>query len=99
MDQPQSVECYGIRTGRSLARRVAGCLTVLLALACFSALGQELAPRAYWPGPAGLNVLSLGYAFTDGDVLVDPSLPVEGVNAKTHALSLIYHRFFEPLFY
>ena len=66
----------------------------MLAHAAVPALCQELAPRAYWPGPAGLNVLSLGYVYTDGDVLVDPSLPVDGVDATTHSLSLIYHRFF-----
>ena len=67
----------------------------LLALVLFSApaVCQELAPRAYWPGPKGIKVFSIGYSYSDGDILVDPSLPVEGVSNKTHAVTLSYHQF------
>jgi hypothetical protein len=66
----------------------------LLALALCSApaVCQELAPRAYWPGPKGLKVFSIGYSYTDGDVLLDPALPVDGVDNKTHGVSLAYYQ-------
>ena len=40
------------------------------------ASAQELTPRAYWPLPNGTNVLSVAYQRSEGDILVDPSLPI-----------------------
>lgn len=55
-----------------------------LAILCLSTAGaaaQELAPRAYWPSPVGTNVLALAYQRSDGDIVVDQSLPVTGVDS------------------
>ncbi len=41
---------------------------------------QELTPRAYWPAPEGTKVVVLGYQFSSGDVVTDPSLPIRGVD-------------------
>lgn len=38
---------------------------------------QELEPRAYANSPVGLNFAIAGYAFTDGTLSVDPSIPLE----------------------
>lgn len=40
------------------------------------AIAQQLEPRAYSNLPVGLNFLIAGYAHSQGDVLLDPSLPV-----------------------
>jgi hypothetical protein len=51
------------------------------------AVAQELAPRAYWPAPEGTKILVLGYQYSTGDIVTDPSLPVTGVDSKVnHAL-------------
>ena len=59
---------------------------VLLASAVFGilavpAVAQELSPRAYWPAPKGTQLLFVGYAYSWGDVVTDPSLPVVGVDS------------------
>jgi len=51
---------------------------------------QELSPRAYWPAPVGTKVLVLGYAHATGDVLMDPSVPLYGVDSKINAGFLGY---------
>lgn len=58
------------------------------------ARAQELSPRAYWPAPEGTNALSLGYQYSSGDVVVDPTLPVEGVDASIHIAQAAYTRTF-----
>ena len=55
---------------------------------------QTLTPRAFWPAPRGTKVLSVGYAYQSGDVLTDPSLPIEGTEAETHGLKGGYLHFF-----
>lgn len=67
---------------------------LLLVLVTAPLTAQELAPRAYWPAPRGTTLVSLGYSYSTGDVLVDPSLPVEDVDTQTHGLSFSYLRFF-----
>ncbi len=61
-------------------------------LAPRTAGAQELVPRAYWPAPQGTNVLSLGYQYTFGDIVTDPSLPVVGVDSRIHYGLLGYQR-------
>ena len=45
---------------------------------------QELTPRAYWPAPYGTKIALLGYKYSFGDILTDPSLPFSGVDSKIH---------------
>jgi Putative MetA-pathway of phenol degradation len=56
---------------------------------------QELQPRAYWPLPRDSNTLIIGYQRTQGDVLVDASLPVDGVEARADFLLVGYQRTFD----
>jgi len=72
---------------------LAGLLIVLLQLSRPS-MAQDLSPRAYWPAPAGTKVVSFGYAYQDGEVLTDPSLPIEGATAKSHGLQIGYLQVF-----
>jgi hypothetical protein len=51
-------------------------------LAAVSARAQELTPRAYWPAPKGTRVATVGFAYTDGDIVPDPSLPIAGINSE-----------------
>jgi hypothetical protein len=56
------------------------------------AVAQELTPRAYWPMPIGTNVLVLGYQHNTGDIVIDPSLPITGVESKIDYLQVTYQR-------
>ncbi len=53
-------------------------------------LGQDLEPRAYSAVPVGTHFLVLGSAYTYGDVLLDPSVPVTDVTAKLGLAALGY---------
>lgn len=65
----------------------------LLALAVAgNACAQQLEPRAYANLPIGLNFLIASYAYSRGDVLLDPSLPVSGANARLNTFVLGYVR-------
>jgi hypothetical protein len=68
---------------------------ILLAVGVMSAWGaiaQQLEPRAYSNLPVGLNFLLAGYAYSQGDVVLDPSLPVANASAKVNSLVLGYLR-------
>ncbi len=70
---------------------------VLLATLMFycsvqQALSQELSPRAYWPAPVGTQILTAGYAYTNGDIIPDPSLPVTGFDSDINAVKVGYLR-------
>lgn len=79
---------------RTIAAWAFAALLLAGALAPGVAVAQELVPRAYWPAPAGTNVLSLGYQYSTGDVVTDPSLPIAGVDSKIHAFQAGYQRTF-----
>jgi hypothetical protein len=64
-------------------------VTLAWALPVFA---QELTPRAYWPAPEGTQVLTLGYIYTSGDIVPDPSLPITGVDSKIDTVVLGYLR-------
>ena len=53
---------------------------------------QELSPRAYWPAPRGTQLLFVGYAYSWGDFVTDPSLPVVGVESTINTSVLGYLR-------
>jgi hypothetical protein len=61
-------------------------------LAPASALAQQMEPRAYSNVPIGINFALAGYAYSTGDILTDPALPAEGVNATVHTLIAGYSR-------
>ncbi len=71
------------------------CLIVVLSafgIWSHAVVAQELAPRAYWPAPDGTNVLVVGYQYSVGDVVTDPSLPIAGVESKTNFAQVTYQR-------
>jgi len=67
---------------------------VLAAALCFlwatAGLAQEMSPRFYWPAPHGTKVLILGYSRSSGDVLMDPSIPLYGVDSRINTGFLGY---------
>ena len=70
---------------------------VRFALACIvlfvstaTAAAQGLTPRTYWPAPKGTKVGVLGYVHAEGDVLIDPSVPLYAVDSKVNVTALAY---------
>jgi hypothetical protein len=57
-----------------------------------SAKAQSMEPRAYSNAPTGMNFLIGGYVYQQGDVLLDPSLPVKDLNLQIHTAVLVYAR-------
>lgn len=51
---------------------------------------QEMQPRAYLPSPVGVGFAGVAYGYSAGQLLFDPSLPVEdgSVRAQTPSLSV-----------
>lgn len=68
-------------------------IAVLASLAFgIQSLAQDIEPRAYSNAPVGVNFVITGYAFTDGGVSFDPTLPVEDPKLRTSNLLVAYAR-------
>jgi hypothetical protein len=63
--------------------RIAGVLSCAWCMAPVAA--QELEPRAYSPAPVGMNFVLMAVARSTGEVLTDPSVPIQDVEAKLNA--------------
>jgi hypothetical protein len=75
--------------------RIAIVACLVGALCVQPALAQELTPRSFWPAPVGTQLLVLGYSHTAGDVLMDPSIPLFGVDSRIDTGVLGYFRTFD----
>jgi len=62
----------------------------LACLAAYTSKGQELEPRVYAALPKKLDVLAVVYAFSHGNVLADPSLPVSNFTISAHTIGTGY---------
>jgi len=71
-----------------------GFVLIVLFAAARSARAQELEARTYSNAPRGVNFLGVGYGYSTGNVLLDPSLPIEGAEAEVHAVFARYTRTF-----
>lgn len=69
-------------------------LSAILSAVAVDAFAQQLEPRAYSPSPIGANFIGLGYAYSSGNVLLDPSLPLTDVSARVNLLTPLYMRTF-----
>ena len=72
--------------------RIAGILSCAWCLAPAGA--QELEPRAYSPSPVGANFVLFGLTHSTGEILTDPSLPIQDVEAELNAGVAGYGRTF-----
>src|SRR3954462_13923653 len=67
--------------------RVMRMATILLAVplaAASAARAQDIEPRAYANAPVGVNFLVGGYAYTQGSLPTDPSVPLTNAHLATH---------------
>ena len=84
-----------VRVTSILSARTTWTFVAVLLAATLPVPAQELTPRAYWPAPIGTKVASIGYSYQKGEVVTDPSLPVEGAQSETHAAKAGYIQFFD----
>jgi hypothetical protein len=79
--------------------RAAAILIVLAAtiLPISTASAQDMEPRAYAASPVGLSFLAVIAAHQSGGILVDPSLPIEDVQATVNSLGVGVGRTFDLL--
>lgn len=66
------------------------CLVLGCVCSCVTLSAQELSPRAFWPAPTGTSALVLGHAYSFGDTIIDPSLPIDGVDSDINTTLLGY---------
>jgi hypothetical protein len=66
-----------------------------LLLSPMHGLAQELEPGAYWPLPAGLNVITVANSLNRGDVAFDPAAPIDEATAAVNTTALAFTRAFK----
>jgi hypothetical protein len=83
-----------------MVKRIRGMLRQLLRLTCvvmclpLYSTAQDLTPRAYVITPVHSNAAILSYAYNRGEVLLDPTVPIEDLNAQIHVPILSFYRSF-----
>jgi hypothetical protein len=70
-------------------------LSTLLLAAATAARAQDIEPRSYSNAPIGVNFLGLGYAYTDGALPTNPSLPIANSHISTSNALLGYGHVFD----
>jgi hypothetical protein len=65
---------------------------LLTAWPCSSALAQDLEPRLYTNVPLGINFLGAGYGYSEGNVLFDPTIPLDNAEIEIDGPVLGYGR-------
>jgi hypothetical protein len=70
-------------------------LHVLLLVAATAARAQDIEPRAYSNAPIGVNFLNGGYAYTQGSLPTNPSLPLTSSHLTTSSALVGYGHVFE----
>ncbi len=67
-------------------------ILILCSLNYYTGFSQELEPRAMTNLPVGTNFLIGGYGYAQGNLLLDPALPIEGLNSNIHSGFTAYVR-------
>jgi hypothetical protein len=73
-------------------RRPVALAFLLFVLGAGAAVAQELEPRAYSNLPVGLNFAAVVYAYSEGGLATDPSLPIDDAHLEIHTTAFAYVR-------
>ncbi len=76
----------------SFMARLGTAISVVVLVGAGAARAQDLEPRAYVDTPVGMNFLIASYAYSEGGVSTDPSLPIEGAELQLNNFVLAYSR-------
>jgi hypothetical protein len=71
------------------------CAFVILFGSSETVQAQQLEPRAYAPAPMGLNILGSAFVYSSGDVVLDPSVPIDNIKARVRLAAPFYTRTFD----
>lgn len=74
--------------------RKANFYLIVLFFICNWSIAQDLEPRAYANMPKGINIIVATYGFMKGDVVTEPSLPIEDFIISSNNLGAGYMRSF-----
>lgn len=61
-------------------------LIILVGILSISSFAQELEPRGLTNVPVGMNFALAGYGYAQGNILLDPAVPIEDLNGKVHTI-------------
>ena len=75
-----------------LPTRIRYIALVCLLLAAEFAVAQALEPRRWSHLPVGANFVGVGYAYTDADIFVDPTLQIDNASSEVHTGVFSYLR-------
>ena len=67
-------------------------MTALFVLSPHILFGQELEPRSLANVPVRMNYIVFGYGYSSGNILLDPVLSIEDLNARVHGVFAAYVR-------
>ena len=70
------------------------CLLCVLLFFAGAGQAQQLEPRAYSLSPVGTNFLGAAYFYSSGGAVLDPSVPVENLQARVDTVAPFYGRTF-----
>ena len=73
---------------------MAGAVLTLLLGGAGPVQAQQLEPRAYSPAPVDLNIIGVAAYYTTGNVVTDPTAPIQNLNARVDMLAPYYGRTF-----
>ena len=79
---------------KKLLRITAIVSMALLTVCSLPAAAQELEPRTYANTAIGVNLIGANAGFSNGNILLDPSLPIEGLKGDVYYGILRYMRSF-----
>lgn len=68
------------------------CFLIIFIFFQFSLEAQELEPRSLTNLPIGTNFALAGYRYAQGDILMDPIMPIDNLNARLHNIFAVYVR-------
>lgn len=72
--------------------RIGLLLFIILLPSANMGFAQELEPRSLTNLPVGTNFVALGYSYTQGEILLDPAIPIEDLDANLNTFVGAYVR-------
>jgi hypothetical protein len=86
------VSCHILARRHSRLLASAALFALVYLVAASAAQAQDIEPRKWSDTPVGVNFLIFGYAYTQGGIAFDPSLPINNPHLETNSGALGFAR-------